>query len=147
MQLILLPGMDGTGRLFADFIDAMELRVAPKVIAYPGDRALSYGELTDLVRRALPIDEPYVLLAESFSGPIAIALAAEELPGLAALILVSSFARAPIRLPRILRAIVAWMPMRWAPVALVSRVILGRSATPIAQSTLCEALASVSASA
>ncbi len=32
----------------------------------------------ELVRAALPAGEPYILLGESFSGPIALALAAER---------------------------------------------------------------------
>ncbi|MGO4780317.1 alpha/beta hydrolase, partial [Lysobacter sp. 2RAB21] len=70
MRCIVLPGMDGTGALLDDFIAAMAPRFATSVIAYPRDRALGYDELVVFARSRLPLDAPYLLLGESFSGPI-----------------------------------------------------------------------------
>ncbi|MFA5258386.1 MAG: hypothetical protein WC360_09565, partial [Opitutales bacterium] len=74
--LILLPGLDGTGRLFSDFVAALGPEADVVVVSYPTDQCLSYHELVAFVRPFLPRDRPYVILAESFSGPIGIALAA-----------------------------------------------------------------------
>ena len=95
LQLLILPGLDGTGARIAPFVRELEPSVQARIIGYPPDRPLGYAELEVLVRNALPIEGPYVLLAESFSGPIAIRLAAEPPPGLAASILCATFAKIP----------------------------------------------------
>jgi len=102
-RLVLLPGMDGSGFFFRDFIAALRPAVEPTVMRYPVDRGLGYLELEALVRDALPCDEPFVLVGESFSGPIAIALASSYPPGLIAVVLVCTFARSPARVIRTFR--------------------------------------------
>jgi hypothetical protein len=84
-QLIILPGLDGTGVRITPFLREMERVVPRAVIGYPPDRPMGYAELESLVRHSLPESERYVLLAESFSGPIAIRVAANPPPGLAGL--------------------------------------------------------------
>jgi len=70
LTLILLPGMDGTGVFFADFAAAMPTELKPLVVAYPNDPKLGYPELEALARAALPRDQLFILLGESFSGPL-----------------------------------------------------------------------------
>jgi pimeloyl-[acyl-carrier protein] methyl ester esterase len=74
--LVLLPGMDGTGALRSEFVTALAPAIQSIVVSYPAERALGYIELEAVVRSKLPSDRSYVLLGESFSGPIAIAIAA-----------------------------------------------------------------------
>src|SRR5450631_2350467 len=93
--LVLLPGLDGTGSLFAPLIQELPEWMEPRVVVYPRDRCLGYADLDVLVNAALPVDRPYVLLGESFSGPIAIRVAAAQPAGLIGVILVCSFARNP----------------------------------------------------
>lgn len=93
--LILLPGLDGTGILFSQFVEAIGSCVPTRVVAYPTDQPLGYAELEALVREALPRDRPYVVLGESFSGPIAIRLAAGRPAGLVGLVLCVTFAKNP----------------------------------------------------
>jgi pimeloyl-ACP methyl ester carboxylesterase len=95
MKLILLPGLDGTGELFAPFLEALG-GFPTQVIAYPRDRAMSYAEHEAFARGKLPADEDYVLLAESFSGPVGISIAANAPPRLKALILCGTFASNPL---------------------------------------------------
>jgi len=97
MRLVLLPGMDGTGVLFRPLVDALPPELEPIVVAYPADEALSYGELLPLVRRSLPADGDFIVLGESFSGPLALTVAAENPPGLAGVVLAGSFVANPIR--------------------------------------------------
>src|SRR5882724_3945896 len=85
--LVLLPGLDGTGKLFADFIKVLGSRVSTMVVAYPSDHPLGYDELEELVRSALPQNRSFVVLGESFSGPIAIRIAAHWLTNFRGLIL------------------------------------------------------------
>jgi len=87
--------MDGTGDLFAPFCAALGDEYETIIVRYPPNEILGYGELTALAQSCLPGDRPFVLLAESFSGPVAITLAAEKRNGLAGLILCASFARNP----------------------------------------------------
>jgi pimeloyl-ACP methyl ester carboxylesterase len=94
--LVLLPGLDGTGRLFAGLVDVLPATIEPLVVPYPSDRALGYHELADVVRAQLPEGRRFALLGESFSGPLAIRLAALKPAGLAAVVLVASFHRRPV---------------------------------------------------
>lgn len=87
--------MDGTGDLFAQFLAELGGEIRTLVIRYPTRDFLDYTALTEFVKSRLPKGEPFVLLAESFSGPIAISLAAGQPGNLAGLILCASFARNP----------------------------------------------------
>jgi pimeloyl-ACP methyl ester carboxylesterase len=141
--LVLLPGMDGTGDLFAPFITALGPEVDAQVVRYPTHQALGYAALVAQVRAALPSDRPYVLLGESFSGPIAIELAASAPPQLQGLVLCGTFARNPRPGLRPLRAVLPWLPLHWAPAWLVSHMLLGRFATPELRETLMVAVRQV----
>src|SRR5438105_3993436 len=87
--------MDGTGELFAPFVAALGREFNVKVVAYPTAAPLGYDELESVARAALPAEGPYVILGESFSGPIAISLAASGSPGLKGLVLCCSFVSNP----------------------------------------------------
>jgi pimeloyl-[acyl-carrier protein] methyl ester esterase len=89
--------LDGTGELFSEFLTALPEEFRAKVVLYPADRFLSYFELESLVRAACPFSEPFVLLAESFSTPLAIKYAASKPSGLVGLILCTGFATSPVR--------------------------------------------------
>lgn len=95
-HLVALPGMDGTGELLEAFTDALGDRLRARRIAYPHD-AWAYDELLEQVEGELEevSGEGYVLLAESFSGPIALRLAERGAAGLRGLVLVVTFAEAP----------------------------------------------------
>lgn len=43
--LVLLPGMDGTGSLFSDFVAALGELVKPVVVDYPLEQVLDYLQL------------------------------------------------------------------------------------------------------
>lgn len=105
---LLLPGLDGTGWLFERFVAAATGVLDLKVVAYPRDRFLGYPALEDLVVRKLPRDRPFAILGESFGGPLALRVAARRPPGLVAVVLASSFHRAPA--PRWLRALRPFAP-------------------------------------
>jgi pimeloyl-ACP methyl ester carboxylesterase len=96
-KFVLLPGMDGTGDLFASLVQALPPTVEPQAIRYPPTSHASYPQLLPLLRSLLPATEPFVLLAESFSTPVAIQYAADNPPNLKALILCAGFASSPIR--------------------------------------------------
>src|ERR1700679_423251 len=57
--LVLLPGLDGTGKLFAEFLEALDLKTSALVVPYCPDVPSGYDELEPLVRAALPTHEPF----------------------------------------------------------------------------------------
>ena len=95
MKIVLLPGLDGTGVLFRPFIEHLPAELPATVVSYPVDQALGYADLLPRVLGALPQNEPFVILGESFSGPLALMAAARHPAGLRAVILCATFIRNP----------------------------------------------------
>jgi pimeloyl-ACP methyl ester carboxylesterase len=136
--------MDGTGLLFEPFVQALPSTLEPVVVSYPPDRALGYENLLDVVVGALPRDPPFVLLGESFSGPLALMAAARRPRGLVAVVLCASFVRSPIPwFPRALHAIVRRPLVELVPSFVRSALLLGRDATPELRAFLRRALSVV----
>ncbi len=145
MQIILLPGMDGTGILFRPFIQELTQHISEDIfkdinvqaISYPCDQKLSYGELIDYVRSRLPGEEEVILVAESFSGPIGYALAAEQPNMIRAVIFVATFLSPPKGLLRMmpppLIALLMKIPL---PVFLLSRLIFERGSSNTSNKTI-----------
>lgn len=132
MRLILLPGLDGTGQLFAPLLAVLPADVSATAVAYPAHEQRTYAELTANVASTLPTDEPFVIVAESFSGPIAIRLAAEAPPNLRGIILVATFVRRPgnaITRP-ILRLLSRRVFREAAPAWVVRTFLIGHDARP-----------------
>ena len=97
LPTLLLPGLDGSGRLYAPLLAAGPRAFAPRVVALPADEPRGYDEYLDGLREALPRRGSFALLAESFSGPLAVRLAAERPRGLVALVLAATFLRRPLQ--------------------------------------------------
>jgi pimeloyl-ACP methyl ester carboxylesterase len=124
LTLVLLPGMDGTGLMFGPllpFLDGLE----PRVVRYPAELT-SYPDCQAFALAQLPRDRPFFLLGESFSGPIALALAAGRPEGLLGLVLCVTFARNP-------RPDLAWtapllrsLPPQRMPPFLLKHLLFGR---------------------
>lgn len=93
-KLVLLPGLDGTGRFFWRLERELAGRVPLQVVSYPPDPLNSYEELSTFVRSNLK-DEAVVLLGESFSGPIAVNVAASAPRQVKGLILAATFLKSP----------------------------------------------------
>ncbi|WP_431261540.1 serine aminopeptidase domain-containing protein [Roseateles chitinivorans] len=139
----MLPGMDGTGDLFEPFLSALPSTLRPVVVRYPADRWLDDDEVLAQARRALPDDEPFILLGESFSGPIALKLAAEHPLGLRGVVLAASFARYPNRALALLKPMATWVPMHLLPKGAMSVPLLGGFATATRQEALHRAVGRV----
>ena len=86
-KLVLLPGMDGTGELFRNFADVLPGSFETNTVKYPTDTYFTYSELASFVQAAVPVSEPFVLIAESFSTPLAIQYAATNPPNLRGLVI------------------------------------------------------------
>lgn len=88
--------MDGTGELFGPFVQELPKGIGVKVVSYPVDQVLQWENYVDLVMAKLPKDEPFAIVAESFSGPIAVEVASRGLSNLRGLILCCSFLKSPL---------------------------------------------------
>lgn len=141
--VVLLPGMDGTGELFRPFLAAAKDEFTAIVIRYPTDKLLDYAALTELVSSQLPANERFLLLAESFSGPIAISLAASKPKGLSGLVLCATFARNPRPRLGCLIPALSLLPLTWVPAAVISYFFLGRFATTELRDDLKQVLGKV----
>jgi pimeloyl-[acyl-carrier protein] methyl ester esterase len=131
VELILMPGMDGTGVLFEPLTRALPPTLRPNVLSYPADRVLTYDQLVPLVQKALPSSRPFFLLGESFSGPLALMVAAQAPPGLRGVILCASFVRSPVWwAPHGLRHAVRASAFRFFPQFAQLKALLGGYATP-----------------
>lgn len=102
-KLVFLPGLDGTGISFEPFGAVLPDDVPVCVVRYPTDRLLSFEETVRCARDQIPRERDAVVLAESFSGPVALALAGSGLIRPGCMVLCSTFARSPR--PRVLKAL------------------------------------------
>jgi pimeloyl-[acyl-carrier protein] methyl ester esterase len=144
-KLILLPGMDGTGELFSDFVRELPTEIDAQVVRYPTDRCLSYSQLAQLVRSAAPASAPFVLIAESFSTPLAIQYAATKPPNLWGVVICAGFVTSPAR-SWLLRVGSFFLPILFRlplPEFVTRRFLVGRDAPSSLLSAVRVAVSSV----
>jgi len=123
--------MDGTGILFKAFVGLLPEGMDVRVVRYPEDEHLSYVQLADRVRGDLPHGTPYVIIAESYSGPVASILAAHPIGNLQAVVFVSSFVALPCgRIGPWIAAVTPTAVFRARTPAWILRWLLMNSATP-----------------
>lgn len=127
MRALVLPGLDGTGELLTDFVEAMRPDIQADVVTYPRDAGTSYAELTTLAANH-PRDERRLLIAESFSGPVAIRLAARHPDRYMGLVLCATFATAPQPLFAPFRHVLDF-PLPLPTGGLFERIAMGRWST------------------
>ena len=121
--VVLLPGLDGTGRLYRPLVSALEPEARVQVISYPSDRFLGYRELAELVVAQAPA-EAYAIVAESFSGPVAVMVGAKRPERLRGIVLSTSFVVSPA--PRWLHVVPTEVFFRFgAPRWLLRWLLLG----------------------
>jgi pimeloyl-ACP methyl ester carboxylesterase len=142
-MLVLLPGLGGTGELFAPLVLEIQGRLDTQIISYPLDRHLTYVQLAHYVRERLPQGRRFAILAESFSGPVALSIAAAPPDGLSALILSCTFGRFPDGLLRRLGYLLPYLPLTRPPSALLAPLLMGRWRTAAMTKALDGALAHV----
>jgi pimeloyl-[acyl-carrier protein] methyl ester esterase len=144
VTLVLLPGTDGTGDLFTPFL--ADFAGKAKVVRYPTSEALGYSELEQIARDALPVGEPFVLLGESFSGPIAVCLAASRPPNLLGVVLCCSSVKNPRPLLGPFGPLVNFLPAK-PPLKLMEALLYPGFTSSGLRESLKRALAQVSSAA
>lgn len=91
MKYLLLPGLDGTGKLFDPFVEAAPNDAPTEVAKYPFDKSMSYSEYATFVLSTFVSNEPFTIIAESFSGPVAVLVAASRPSALTGVVLCNTF--------------------------------------------------------
>lgn len=146
ITLVLLPGMDGTGTLFDSFVAAFAgSGKQVKIVKYSPIEALGYSDLEEVASAFLPKDGPFVILGESFSGPIAVSLAASRPSRLKGLVLCCSFVRNPHPFTTYLKPLIDVLPISGTSTSILRNILLGRFATDALRSALGKAISQVSA--
>ena len=90
-----MPGMDGTGLSFEPIGPFLSEEAEVTVVRYPSDRFLSFDEMVECAAAQIPPGDPPIVIAESFSGPVAIKMIGSGRVKAAALILCATFAKSP----------------------------------------------------
>lgn len=91
-HFVLMPGFDGTGELFAPLVEALGPADNITTVRYSDERSLT--ECVNTVGSFLP-EEPVALIAESFSGPVALALMSRFPDRVHCAVLCATFAASP----------------------------------------------------
>lgn len=120
-DVVLLPGLHGSRALFSSFVALAPAWASCLPLALPTIGGQSFDEITDLLLPELRPLEGFVLLGESFSGPIAARLSARLGQKVALLVLCNPVVEMSVRVPEgILASIAAsaWMPAWGASMAL-----------------------------
>jgi hypothetical protein len=145
LKLILLPGMDGTGKLFEPLTTHLNSSFEIEAVEYPTDQCLTYPELERMIQSSIPASQPFAILAESFSTPLAVMCAARNPPNLKGLILCAGFVSSPVRgLRRSLYSCLAPIVLNRTPPNTVIRTFLaGPNAPPELLTAIQSAISSV----
>lgn len=138
LPVVLLPGLDGTGDLFAPLIATAPSHLRPVVVSLP--HLSAYEDLLDAIRPQLPATGRFAIAGESFSGPLAVAVAREQPARVAGVILCNSFVSPP--LPRALRFL-PWSLLFSLPLPswVIRRFFIGDRASPDLLSAIRAAIA------
>jgi pimeloyl-ACP methyl ester carboxylesterase len=145
--LVLLPGMEGSGAIYGPLVEAAPPGIETLSVSYPAGAANGYDDLMPLCRAALPRGRPFHLLGWSFSGPLALRIAAERPPGLRGVVLASSFVRRPSWVPAAMHRLARPWLFKLYPPAAQLKALLGRQDTPELRRLLREAHALAGAEA
>jgi pimeloyl-ACP methyl ester carboxylesterase len=94
-HLVFMPGMDGTGLSFEPLAPFLSRETKITIVRYPTDRLLSFDETVECAAGQIPADKPPIVIAESFSGPVAIKMIGSGRIKAKALILCATFAKSP----------------------------------------------------
>jgi pimeloyl-[acyl-carrier protein] methyl ester esterase len=121
--IVLLPGLDGTADLFTSFVAAAPGGLQLQPVPLPASSPQRYVRLATQIEAVLP-SGPIVLVAESFSGPLAILLA-RQVRAVVGVVLCASFARAPA--PVAFGYLPSWAWRARPPKALVRAFMTGGS--------------------
>jgi pimeloyl-ACP methyl ester carboxylesterase len=100
LRWLLLPGLDGSGALFEPFLECLA-GIDAVVVRYPDRLRADLDAHAHHAAAAIGDAQRCIVVAESFSGPVALRLQRRD-PRVEAVVLVASFVRCPHPLLRVL---------------------------------------------
>lgn len=131
MRLLLLPGLNGSNRLFAPLLDCLPESLPAECLELPEHGPQDYPSLADELQPRLG-STPFVLLGESFSGPLARMLAQRSPAGLQGVIFAASFSSRPNPLLSLIQHLPLPPPSYLAQRGLIRQFCVGRGASEAA---------------
>jgi pimeloyl-ACP methyl ester carboxylesterase len=105
-RIVVLPGLHGTDELAGPLLEEIPDSFRPLVIQYPTTGPQTYDALLEIVTGVIPRDEPLILIAESFGGPLAIQYSSANPQHVRGMVLSASFIKSPM--PRWM----GWLPLQ-----------------------------------
>ncbi len=120
IKLVFMPGLDGTGISFEPLSKFLSKNISATIVRYPTDKLLSFEEIVLCAHDQMK-GEQDIVLAESFSGPVAISLIASCRLKAKGLILCATFAKAP---RRTFLKMLCWLPLELGLKLPFQRVLL-----------------------
>jgi len=94
-HLVFMPGLDGTGFSVEPLLPYLTPYIALTVIRYPTQQIMSFGEMAECAACQFPANTKPLIIAESFSGPVAIQLIGSGRVQAKCLVLCATFAKSP----------------------------------------------------
>lgn len=143
MTLLILPGMDGSGLMHEAFIAALGPGIDVRPVRYPGEAVQGYDELERIARAAVPESGEVFVLGESFSGPLAVRLAAAHPARVRGIILCGSFVSNPRPGLEWLRPVARGVPFLGRLLPFLTPLLLGNAASPALRRKLGETLSRI----
>lgn len=111
-KLIILPGLDGTGKLLIKTKEVFSTTFNVELYQYPADKKLGYTQLIDYFQEKLNKETSFYLLGESFGGPLAIHLANLYQDKIKGLVLCATFNQSPLYFASILNHVTHLIPYK-----------------------------------
>jgi len=108
IDCLLLPGLHGTDELYADLISHLnkysakkDLQLNLNALNYPLNIKQRYGSLIEWIQQEINIDSiqsPIVIIAESFSAPMALRIANNHPDKIKAVVIAAGFCASPVNM-------------------------------------------------
>lgn len=121
LPLVILPGIDGTREVRAGLVSRLGRHRDVTLIDYPADAPSDYYQLYDYILPKLP-EGRFVVLGESYSGPMATLVAARLKERVQGLVLAVTFVTPPLPAP--FRAITRWFGTGFLPLAVTDWILM-----------------------
>ena len=126
LTVYLLPGLDGTGRLYRWLVAELLPDFDVRILDYPNDKFDGYPNLAESIALRLPRDKPFLLVSESFAGPLSVFVASEQPEGLRGLVIAASFLRSPVSQSSTISRLVNYLPLSIRPpLSMLETVLMG----------------------